>query len=111
MHDDFAPKPFTCEELPRDGDVYLRPSGDLDIRTAPVLEERIRSAREMGATRVVVDLSRLDFMDSTGITLVTRYNNEARRDGFDFALIKGSPRVMRLFDLTGLGDYFTFIDG
>jgi anti-sigma B factor antagonist len=111
MPDDFAPKPFTCEQVTRDGDIYLHPAGDLDLSTAPVLEDHIKRARATGAKRVVVDLSRLDFMDSTGITLVTRYHNEARRDGFDFALVKGTPRVMRLFELTGLGGYFTFVDG
>jgi anti-sigma B factor antagonist len=97
--------------LTRDGDVHLRPFGDLDLSTAPLLEAHIQRARANGAKRVIVDLSRLEFMDSTGITLVTRYNNEARRDGFNFALIKGNPRVMRLFALTGLGEYFTFVDG
>jgi anti-sigma B factor antagonist len=111
MPDDFEPKPFSCEEVVRDDQVHLRPAGDLDLSTAPVLEEHIKRARATGAKVVVVDLSGLDFMDSTGITLVTRYNNEARRDGFNFALIKGNSRVMRLFDLTGLGEYFTFVDG
>src|SRR4051794_20551585 len=111
MPEDFLPKPFRCEVDKRDGTVHLRPSGDLDMSTVPELEAALRAARGDGARRIVVDLRELDFMDSTGITLVTRYNNESRRDGFNFALIEGHPRIQRLFDLTGLGEYFTFVAG
>ena len=50
-------------------------------------------------------------MDSTGITLLSRFNNASRRDGFDLALIPGDRRVTRLFWLTGLEEYFTFVSG
>jgi anti-sigma B factor antagonist len=111
MPDDYAPKPFRCEALRHDGEVRLLPQGDLDISTAPVLEEHIRQVLQDGTRQIIIDLRGLEFMDSTGLTLITRYSNESRRDGFNLALIEGSPRVQRLFDLTGLGEYFTFIAG
>jgi anti-sigma B factor antagonist len=111
MPDEYELKPFHCEEDTRGGEVRLRPHGDLDMSTAPVLEEHIQRARASGARTVVVDLSTLEFMDSTGLTLITRYDSEARRDGFDFALIPGNQRIQRLFDLTGLAGYFTFLPG
>src|SRR4051794_35586988 len=111
MPDDFLPKPFRCEVERRDGTVYVRPSGDLDMGTVPALEERLKASRGDGARRIVVDLRGLSFMDSTGLTMVTRWNNESRRDGFDFALIAGPERVQRLFDLTSLTAYFTFESG
>jgi anti-anti-sigma factor len=111
MPDEYEPKPFDCEATSRDGTVYLAPRGDLDIGTAAQLEEHLQQALQAGAKHVVLDLRGLEFMDSTGISLVTRYNNESRRDGFEFALIEGNPRVQRLFDLTGLGEYFTFVRG
>jgi len=76
-----------------------------------VLEEHLREAHGSGAKRIVVDLRGLHFMDSTGLTLVTRWNNESRRDGFQLALVPGEERVMRLFELTGLAGYFTFVSG
>jgi anti-sigma B factor antagonist len=109
--DDFQPKPFNCEIAEFDGAIHLRPAGDLDMSTATILGEAIQGAIDGGANQVVVDLRGLEFMDSTGITLVTRYNNEAQRDGFNLALIPGKPRIMRLFELTGLADYFTFVPG
>jgi anti-sigma B factor antagonist len=109
--DDFQPKPFNCEIAELDGAIHLRPSGDLDMSTATNRGEAHQGAIDGGANRVVVDLRGLEFMDSTGITLVTRYNNEARRDGFNLALVPGKPRIMRLFELTGLAEYFTFVSG
>jgi anti-sigma B factor antagonist len=111
MAEDFVPKPFRCEHERRDGTLFLRPYGDLDMSTVPTLEEALRDAVDGGARNVVVDLRGLDFMDSTGITLVTRVNNESRRDGFNLALVPGQQRVMRLFELTGLAGYFTFVSG
>src|SRR5690349_6612782 len=107
MPDDFVPKPFRCVQDARDGTLYLRPHGDLDMSTAPVLEQALRDGIDRGQRMIVIDLRGLNFMDSTGLTLVSRFNNESRRDGFDLALIEGEQRVMRLFSLTGLGEYFT----
>jgi anti-sigma B factor antagonist len=109
--EEFQPKPFNCEIAEVAGAIHLRPSGDLDMGTATVLGDALQGAIDGGARQVVVDLRGLEFMDSTGITLVTRFNNEARRDGYDLALIPGRPRIMRLFELTGLAEYFTFTSG
>jgi anti-sigma B factor antagonist len=111
MPEEFAPKPFRCEQEARENVLYLRPYGDLDMSTAPVLEQALRDGIERGEHSIVVDLRGLNFMDSTGLTLVSRFNNESRRDGFNLALIAGEQRVMRLFSLTGLAEYFTFVSG
>ena len=107
--EDFVPKPFRCEVIERDGAVWVCPHGELDMSTVPELEQHLHDAVAGGARRIVVDLRGLDFMDSTGLTLVTRFNNDSRRNGFEFALVKGDARIQRLFDLTGLGDHFAFV--
>ncbi len=111
MPEDFVPRPFRCDVAQRDGTTHLRPEGDLDMSTVEELERLLDTALDDGANRIVVDLRGLGFMDSTGITLLTRYNNAARRDGFDLALVQGHKRIARLFSLTGLDEYFTFIAG
>ena len=86
------------------------------LRERPVqccedVERLLRQALDDGARRIVVDLRGLSFMDSTGITLLTRWNNASARDGFDLALVQGHERIARLFTLTGLDEYFTFVAG
>lgn len=111
MPEDFAPKPFHCAVSHRDGTTCVRPEGDLDMGTAGELETLLRDTLARGAKRVVVDLRGLNFMDSTGLTLLTRWNTAAARDGFDLELIQGHDRIHRLFTLTGLHEYFTFTAG
>jgi anti-sigma B factor antagonist len=111
MPEDFVPKPFRCVIEQRDGAILLRPEGDLDMSTVEDIEGRLRQALDEGAQRIVIDLRGLNFMDSTGITLLTRWNNASVRDGFDLALVQGHERIARLFTLTGLDEYFTFVPG
>jgi anti-sigma B factor antagonist len=111
MSEDFSPKPFSCEVGHEDGTARVRPVGELDISTVPVLEEQLQQAHANGSRHVVVDLRGLEFMDSTGLTLLARWSVGAERDGYTFALVSGSDRIQRLFDLTGLGAVFTFVDG
>ncbi len=111
MPEDFVPKPFRCELTQRDDVTLVRPEGDLDMGTAEEFEGYLRQAHAGGATRIVVDLRGLNFMDSTGITALTRWNNAAARDGFDFSLVQGHERIARLFKLTGLHEYFSFVPG
>jgi anti-anti-sigma factor len=106
----FTPTPFTCELFPEDGRVRLCPRGELDISTVPVVDQRLRDALDGGARRLVVDLRELDFMDSTALTLLVRWARGSAQDGYDLALIRGEPRVHRLFELTGLESVFAFAE-
>jgi anti-sigma B factor antagonist len=106
-----TPAPFRCELVPDDGRLLVRLAGELDISTAPILERRLREALDGGGRRLVVDLRGLDFLDSTGLTLLVRWGRGAEQDGYDLALVRGGPRVHRLFELTGLDEVFAFADG
>ena len=111
MPDDFLPKPFKCEIDRNDGVARVRPEGELDMSTVDELQRLLDESLASGAKRLVVDLRGLSFMDSTGITLLTRFSNAATRDGFELALVRGDERIARLFALTGLDEYFTFVPG
>jgi stage II sporulation protein AA (anti-sigma F factor antagonist) len=58
---------------------------------------------------VVLDLTGVAFMDSTGLNLLVRAARDARRDGWSFALDPQLPDgVARLFDLTSMHDHLPF---
>jgi anti-sigma B factor antagonist len=107
----FVPDPFRCELVPDGERVLVRLGGELDMSTVPILEARLREALDGGGRRLVVDLRGLDFMDSTGLTLLVRWGLGAEQDGYDLALVRGEDRVHRLFELTGLDSRFTFTTG
>lgn len=101
---------FQCLLVPEDGHVRVCPSGELDIASVPILERQMRDALAGGAKQLLVDLRGLDFIDSTGLTLLVRWSQASANDGFDLALVRGEPRVQRLFTLTGLESVFSFAE-
>jgi anti-sigma B factor antagonist len=105
-----APEPFSCQ-TDRNGDtVWVRPRGELDLDTAPALEQELARVREEGNPRLVLDLRRLTFMDSTGLRLVIRWDTAAREQGFQFAIVPGPEVVQRVIRLTGMDDHLTVAD-
>jgi anti-anti-sigma factor len=63
--------------------------GELDLATVPILHAELAALRNAGFRRLILDLSRLEFVDSTGLRCILDYDGEARRDGFTIALIRG----------------------
>jgi anti-anti-sigma factor len=110
LSDKFPPPPFRVDVTRDDGVVRVSPVGELDMSTVPELETRMSEAARPGHT-VIVDLRELEFMDSTGLTLLTRWSLAAERDGFDLALVAGNERIQRLFEITRLVAHFRFVAG
>lgn len=85
-------------------------SGDLDLSNAAKLEHVLREAARSEASETVVDLTHLQFIDSTGLQLLILADRNAHADGRSFSLLRGTPMVQRVFDVCGLADAFTFAD-
>jgi anti-anti-sigma factor len=79
-------------------------TGELDLRSAPVLEDRLDRLRALKSP-VTLDLSELDFIDSTGIHLLIRTFGVARLKHWQLQIERDvSPQVMRVFKLARLED-------
>jgi anti-sigma B factor antagonist len=104
------PEPFFCESGRAGDTAWVRPVGELDIDTAPQLEEALASARASATPRLVLDMRRLMFMDSTGLRLVIRWDTAARAEGFEFAIVRGPEVIQRVIELTGMDDQLTVAD-
>jgi anti-sigma B factor antagonist len=100
---------FRVDEGDAGGEHVLRPAGELDIATAPSLERALHEVATPGR-RVLLDLSGLQFMDSTGLRVIVRAANAARKDGWELRLRQGPPPVRRVFELSGLGAALPFED-
>lgn len=104
------PDPFRCE-VRHEGDVArVSAIGALDLATMPILDARIDALRAAGTRHLVLDLSRLEFMDSTGLRLILGVDANARADGFTFALVRGTAAVQRVFEITGTDAVLPFTD-
>ena len=98
-------------EVSRDGrGARVRLVGALDLATVPVLEAQVADLRSSGVRRIVLDLSALGFMDSTGLRCILERDSEARQDGFSVVLVRGPAVVQRVFEITGTTGRLAFID-
>jgi anti-sigma B factor antagonist len=80
----------------------VSPQGEIDAMTAPQLGRRLLGLADEGKTGVVVDLSRVTFMDSTGIgVLLNALRALGSRKG-RLVLVCPHERVLRPFQITGL---------
>jgi anti-anti-sigma factor len=110
LSEKFLPHPFRLDVTHDADDVRIRPVGELDMSTVGELEAALTDAYAPGR-RVIVDLRGLEFMDSTGLTLLTRWSLAAERDGFALALVPGNQRIQRLFEITRMVTHFHFVAG
>jgi anti-anti-sigma factor len=83
------------------GTVELALEGELDLAGARGLEESLAAAEKEGPARLVVDLGRLAFIDSTGLRLLLQADARAKERGCEFLLRRGEPAVQRVFEVTG----------
>lgn len=103
------PPEFGCTL--RDGGVdaaWVRVVGELDIATAPRLEQTL--GRAGIRPRVVLDLRQLTFIDCSGLNLIVQASIRASRAGRRLVLVRGHSQVDRLLTLTGAADVLEIID-
>jgi anti-sigma B factor antagonist len=89
--------------------IVLTLAGELDLATAPVLQERLDATLQGGAV-VVIDLSGLSFIDSSGLGMLVQAERRLRESGGQLVLVRGPRAAHRPFELTGLDSYFEFCD-
>lgn len=88
-------------------DVYVVAlSGELDLHTSTRVEREFDAVFEQGAMRLVVDLNGVTFLGSVGLTLITRAAKRARAAGGECVVASDDPRILRVFEITGLDRMF-----
>jgi anti-anti-sigma factor len=85
-------------------------AGELDLATGPVLEDALQRVSDSGSELVVVDLRELEFMDSTGLSILVKAHQRTVEQGREFGLVRGPHQVQRLLDLTGVAQRLTVLD-
>jgi anti-sigma B factor antagonist len=90
-----------------DGTTVVQLYGEFDLASVATFEAELACAEaELGP--LVIDLSGLDFIDSTGIGQLLAAHNRAESDGRELAFLKGQPPVEKVLRLTGLNEILTF---
>jgi anti-sigma B factor antagonist len=84
--------------------------GELDLASSPALQEELDRVSASDAEMLIIDLRELDFMDSTGLSVLVRAHQRAEEQGRRLAMVKGPQQVQRLLSLTGVSDRLTVVD-
>lgn len=103
------PKFDLAEEAVDQHTAILAASGEVHVSTAPELSERLNAAIAAGRTRLVLDFTEVEFIDSTGLSvLLNALRRLTRRQGA-LALVCTNPTVLRLFEITRLDATFDIV--
>jgi anti-sigma B factor antagonist len=80
--------------------------GEVDVYTAPRLKERLNEVVGSGQSDIVVDLSRVDFLDSTGLGVLVGVHRRLQRTDGSLALVCPHDRLLKIFRIAGLDTIF-----
>ncbi|HEX5568709.1 MAG TPA: STAS domain-containing protein [Streptomyces sp.] len=86
--------------------LVVTPDGELDHHTADLLREPLERSLDEGCRRLVVDCSRLEFCDSTGLNVLLGARLKAEAAGGEIHLAGMRPVVARVFEITGADGVF-----
>ena len=93
----------------RDGLAHVALKGELDLSTVGKLEDELIRL-ESGPRLVVIDMSQLSFLDSTGLRAVVTADERAREAGRRLVIVRGPDAVQRVFAITRLEERLEMVD-
>jgi len=80
--------------------------GEIDVYTAPALRERLNDLVAAGHYRLVVDLTAVEFLDSTGLGVLVGGLNRVRNHDGSLHLVCSQEKILKVFRITGLTKVF-----
>jgi anti-anti-sigma factor len=101
--------PFEIRSELQDGSARLILSGELDIASAPEVDEAARAMLAQGARELVVDLRGLTFVDSSGLRMLIILNDRAVAEGWSLGLLGPPEPALSVFQITGADENLPFI--
>jgi len=99
------------EEDSASGTHVINVSGEIHMQTAPRFAQRLSEAIDKGNTSIVLDLSAVEFIDSTGLSVLLTGLRRVTAVHGRLALVCANPTVLRLFEITSLDETFDIFPG
>jgi anti-sigma B factor antagonist len=93
-----------------DGMAHVVLRGELDLSTVEKVEKDLEALEASDEQLLVLDLSGLTFLDSTGLRLMVTADQRAQKDGRRLVIVKGPETVQRVFSITKLDETLEMVD-
>jgi anti-sigma B factor antagonist len=100
------PRFRTAERDVDDRTTIVAVDGEIHVSTAPEFSAVLATTIESGRTQIVLDLTGVTFIDSTGLSVLLNALRRVTRAGGAMALACSNPTVLRLFEITHLDTTF-----
>ena len=91
-------------------ELLVRASGELDLSNAIVLEGELRRAIATRPSEVILDLSAVTFIDSTGLRMLLLMAKHSRNNGDRLSMRRGSESAERAIERAGLDSLLPLVD-
>ena len=91
---------------PNDTTRILDLSGEVDVYTSPQLKQDLVQLAESGVKHVIINLSKVEYLDSTGLGVLIGGLKRMREHDGNMALVGPGMRILRIFEITGLDKIF-----
>jgi anti-sigma B factor antagonist len=82
--------------------VVVELSGELDISSAAGVESRLMEVEQRAPERLILDLRRVSFIDSTGLSMIINADGRARKEGRRLTIVSGEGVPRRILRTVGL---------
>ena len=89
-----------------DGRTIVAVGGEIDVYTAPKLRDKITELVAAGVFHIVIDMERVEFLDSTGLGVLVGGLKKVRAQGGSLQLVCHQDRLLKIFRITGLAKVF-----
>jgi anti-sigma B factor antagonist len=103
-------KPFEAHLAAQGQTAFIRLAGEFDLACAQDFRERSKAIDNDAFRRVVLDLRKLTFIDSTGLRLIIDLWKRSREKGLEIVVVRGSEAVQRVFKITGMDEVLPMVD-
>ena len=102
----FALVNLDLETNEQEGRSVVSLRGEIDVYTAPRLRQALIDLVNGGANDIVVDMERVEFLDSTGLGVLVGGLKRVKSNEGSLRLVITQDRIMKIFDITGLSKVF-----
>ncbi|WP_036222839.1 STAS domain-containing protein [Mesoaciditoga lauensis] len=90
--------------------LVVSPEGDFDVETSRSLKEEVRKRILSGTSNIIIDLTNVSYVDSSGLGTLIALQKDARLNGGSVSIVGASSQIKRVMKMTNLDKLFAFYD-